>query len=117
MISIYITCVLSDEQKHSEMNKLVRKVQIHHHTTTYRKKGVTCRFNAPGTPSLETKIVCCEKSIDEMKVKSTKKVIEKLPPYTAKIDDHSHFRNNMELQRNNITVQKTMWNKRFQYSI
>ena len=100
------------------MNKLVRKVQTHHHTTVYiNKKGVTCRFNAPGTPSLETKIVCCEKSIDEMKVKSTKKVIEKLPPYTAKIDDRSHFRNNMELQRNNITVQKTMWNKRFQYSI
>ena len=35
-------------RKHNpEMNKLVRKVQTHHHTTTCRKKnGVTCRFNA-----------------------------------------------------------------------
>ena len=34
----YILCALSDEEKYSEMNKLVRKVQIHHHTTTCRKK-------------------------------------------------------------------------------
>ena len=37
-IDKYILCALSDEEKYSEMNKLVRKVQIHHHTTTCRKK-------------------------------------------------------------------------------
>ena len=37
-INKYILCALSDEEKYSEMNKLVRKVQIHHHTTTCRKK-------------------------------------------------------------------------------
>ena len=34
-IDKYILCALSDEEKYSEMNKLVRKV---HHTTTCRKK-------------------------------------------------------------------------------
>ena len=43
-----ITHVLPDEEKYSEMNKLVQKVQTHHHTLTCRKKkGLTCRFNAP----------------------------------------------------------------------
>ena len=43
-----ITCALPDEETYPEMNNLVRKVQTHHHTTTCRKKkGVTCRFNAP----------------------------------------------------------------------
>ena len=37
-IDKYILCALSDEEKYSEMNKLVRKVQIHHHTRTCRKK-------------------------------------------------------------------------------
>ena len=37
-IDKYITCVLPDEEKYPEMNKLVRKVQTHHHTTTCRKK-------------------------------------------------------------------------------
>ena len=71
-IDKYITCALPDKEK----NKLVRKVQTYHHTTTCRKKkGVTCRFNAPWTPSMETRIVCCEENIDEMQVKSSKKLI------------------------------------------
>ena len=71
-----IICVLPDEEKYPEMNKLVRKVQIHHYTTICeKKKGVTCRFNAPWTPSMETRIVRCEETIDEMKGKSSKKLI------------------------------------------
>ena len=59
-----ITCALPDEEKYPEINKLVRKVQTHHHTTTCRKKkGVTCRFNAPWTPSIEHRIVCCEENM------------------------------------------------------
>ena len=78
-IDKYITCALPDDETYPEMNKLVRKVQTHHHTTTCRKKkGVTCRFNAPWTPSMEPRIVCCEENIDEMKVKSSKKLIEKV---------------------------------------
>ena len=72
-IDKYILCALSDEEKYPEMNKLVRKVQIHHHTTTCRKKkGVRCRFNAPWTPSMEIRIVGCEENIDQMNVKSSK---------------------------------------------
>ena len=37
-IDKYITCALPDEEKYPEMNKLVRKVQTHHQTTTCRKK-------------------------------------------------------------------------------
>ena len=39
-IDKYITCALLDEEEYPEMNKLVRKVQTHHHTTTCRKKKV-----------------------------------------------------------------------------
>ena len=85
-----ITCALSDKEKYPEMNKLVRKVQTHHHTTTCRKKkGATCRGNAPCAPSMETRIVHCEKNIDEMKVKLSKKLIEKVLSYIVKIDDLS----------------------------
>ena len=38
-IDKYITCALLDEEKYPEMNKLMRKVQTHHHTTTCRKKS------------------------------------------------------------------------------
>ena len=60
---------------------------------------------------LETRIVCCEKNVDETKMKSGKKEIEKVFSYIVKIDDLSlschTVRNwkNVELQRNNITVQ------------
>ena len=85
-IDKYFTCALPDEEKCPEMNKLVKKVQIHHHTTTCRnKKGVTCRFNAPWTPSIETRIVRCEENIDEMKVKSSKKLIAKVLSCIVKI--------------------------------
>ena len=73
-IDKYIRCVPPDAEKYPEMKKLIRKVQIHHHATTCRKKKeVTCRFNAPWTPSMEIRIVRCEENIDEMKVKSSKK--------------------------------------------
>ena len=90
-IDKYITCALPDEETYPEMNNLVRKVQTHHHTTTCRKKkGVTCRFNAPWTPSMEPRIVCCEENIDEMKVKSSKKLIEKVLSYIVKTYDFSY---------------------------
>ena len=61
----------------------------HHHTTTYRKKkGVTYRFNAPSTPSAETRIVRCEKNRNKTKVKSRKKLIEKVLSYIVKIDSY-----------------------------
>ena len=55
-----------------------------------KKKAVTCRFNAPWTPSMETRIVHCEENIDEMKVKSSKKLSEKILSYIVKIDDVSY---------------------------
>ena len=64
------------------MNELVRKVQTQHHTTTCRKKkGITCRFNAPWKTSMETGTVRCEKKNDETKVKPSKKVIEKVSTF------------------------------------
>ena len=106
-IDKYITCALPDEEKYPEMNKLVRKVQTHHHATTCRKKK---GFNAPWTPSMETRIVRCEENIDKMKVKSSKKLIEKVLSYIVKLDDLSYMSyslevwGNMELQKNNITA-------------
>ena len=39
---------------------------------------------------METRIVRCEENIDEMKVKSSKKIIEKLLCYILMIDDLSY---------------------------
>lgn len=51
-IDKYITCSLPDEVQHPDINNLVKTRQTHYHTTTCRKKkGVTCRFNAPWPPS------------------------------------------------------------------
>ena len=88
-IDKYTACALPDVQKYPQMNKLVRKMKNHHHTTTCRKKkGVTYRFNAPSTPSAETRIVRCEKNINKTKVKSRKKLIEKVLSYIVKIDSY-----------------------------
>ena len=52
------------------MSNLVKNVQTHHNTTTFRKKkGVTCRFNVPCTPTDKTRIVCSEEKINETIVK------------------------------------------------
>ena len=62
-------CALPDETKYPEMSNLVKKVQIHHHATTYRKKkGITCRFNTPWAPADKTRIVRSEEKIDETMV-------------------------------------------------
>ena len=37
-IDKYITCALPDVAKYREMSNLVKKVQTHHHTATFRKK-------------------------------------------------------------------------------
>ena len=59
------------------MNKLVKKVQTYHHTTTCRKKkGVVCRFKAPWEPSDKTRIVRSDEKIDETIVKQSKKLID-----------------------------------------
>ena len=69
-IDKYITYALPDETNYSEMTNLVKKGQIHHHTTTCRKKkGVVCRFNGPWAPLDKTRIVRSEEKIDETIVK------------------------------------------------
>ena len=65
-----------------EMSNLVKRVQTHHHATTCsKKKGVACRFNAPWAPSDKTRIVHSEERIDEIIVKQSKKLIEKVLLY------------------------------------
>ena len=87
----YIWCALPDREKYPESNNLGKKVQTHHCTVTCRKKkGVTCRFNAPLILSMEIRTVDCEENIDELKVKSSKKLIEKELSYTVKKYDLSY---------------------------
>ena len=87
-IDKYITCALPDETKYSEMGNLIKKVQTHHHTITCRKKkGVTCRFNAPWALSDKTRIICAEKKIDETMVKQSRKLIDKVLSYIVTISD------------------------------
>ena len=91
-IDKYTTCALPDETKYAEISNLVKKVQMHHHTTTSRKKeGVVCRFNALWTPSNKTRIVCSEEKIAETIVKQNKKFIDKVLSYIITISDLSHF--------------------------
>ena len=104
LIDKYITCALLDEEKYPEVNKLVKKVETHHHTITCGKKnGVTCRFNAPWTPSMETRIVRCEENKDEMKVKSSKILIEKVLCFLVKIDDLSYVTQSEILEKCGVT--------------
>ena len=83
-IDKYITCSLPDENEYAELNGLVKSVQTHHHTSTCRKKkGVTCRFNAPWPPSEKTHIVRGGDA-NEVKLKARKlliKFLTKLPTH------------------------------------
>ena len=68
------------------MSNLLKNVQTHHNTTTFRKKnGVICRFNVPCTPTDKTRIVCSEEKIDETIVKQSRKPIDKVLPYIVTI--------------------------------
>ena len=81
-IGKYITCVLLDQTKYPEIGNSVKKMQTHHHTGTHRKKkGVAFRFNAPWAPSDKTRIVRSEQKIDEMIVKQSKILAEKVFSY------------------------------------
>ena len=72
------------------MSNLVKKVQTHHNTTTYRKKkGVMCRFNHPWASSDKTRIVPAEEKIDETIVKESKKLIDKVLSCIVTISDLS----------------------------
>ena len=96
----YITCALPDETKYPEMSNLVKKVQTHHHTTTCRKKkGVTCRFNAPWTPTDKTRIVRSEEKIGETIVMQSRKLIDKVLSYIVTISDLSDVTLSEILQR------------------
>ena len=89
-IDKYITWAVPDETKYPEMSNLVKKVQTHHHTTTcWKKKGVTCRFNAHWAPTDKTRIVRSEEKIDENIVKQSSKRIDKVLSYFVTISDLS----------------------------
>ena len=64
----HIACAFLDETKYPETGNLAKKLQTHHHTTISRKKrGVACRFNAPRSPSHETRVFSSDETIDETK--------------------------------------------------
>ena len=90
-IDKYITCSLPDATAYPELNALVNKVQTHHHTTTCRKKkGVTCRFNAPWPPSEKTLIVRGNENIDKTKFSKCKKLVDKVLSNVIQINDLSN---------------------------
>ena len=73
-IDKYITCSIPDKNDYPELHKLVTSVQRHRHTQTCtKKKGVTCRFNAPWPPSDQTKIIRKE-HFDKEEERNCKKV-------------------------------------------
>ena len=75
-IDQYVTCSIPDE-KCPELNGLVKKVQTQNGTTTCKKrKGVTCRFNAPWPPS-EEKLTQRNKDIDKTELAVSKKLLIK----------------------------------------
>ena len=74
----YITCALPDKNEYPELHQIVKKVQTHHHTTTCRKKrGVTCRFNAPWPPSDRT-IIVRGTDFTKDKQRESKKILDKV---------------------------------------
>ena len=86
-IDKYITCSLPDENEYPELNSLVKSVQTHHHTSTCRKKkGIKCRFNAPWPPYEKTRIVRGGVD-DQVKLKESKKIVDKvLSEITSALD-------------------------------
>jgi len=76
-IDKYITCSMPDENQYPDLQKSVKSVQTHHHTITCRKKkGVTCRFNAPWPPSEKTCII--RGNIDQDELEKSKKIVDKV---------------------------------------
>ena len=71
-IDKYIRCLILNEKEYPALNKLVNKVQQHRRTFICRKrKGVTCRFIAPWSPSDEIQIVC-DTNVNEKELKRSK---------------------------------------------
>ena len=61
----HITYALSDETKYPEISSLVTKYRLTIKQPFVEKKDGTCKFNAPLTPSDETRIVRYEEKIDK----------------------------------------------------
>ena len=86
-IDKYITCSIPDQHKYPELNKLVTSVQRHRHTQTCtKKKGVTCRFNAPWPPSDQTRIIRQE-HYDKEEEKNSKRILDKVLSEVLAIND------------------------------
>ena len=126
-IDKYITCSIPDEKEYPELNRLVKKVQIHRHTMTCKKKkGVRCRFNAPWPPSEETQIIR-GKEFSKSEQKACKEVLDKVLGEVIGIDDHEatlakvldscgvsedEYSHALEVMAKKITIiYLTYWNK------
>ena len=89
-IDRYITCSLPDEEQYPELFSLVKAVQTHHHKSSCRKKkGVTCRFNAPWPPSENTRIIRGDQDLDKRVVQESKKILDKVLLQITQIDNLS----------------------------
>ena len=86
----YFTCSRPDGRKYPEISHLIRKVQTHHHTTTFRRRNdARCIFNAPWPPSLKTRVVWSEENLNKAKVRESKRLAEKVLSYIVTMNSRS----------------------------
>ena len=86
-IDKYITCSLPDKDSFPDLYELVKKLQTHRHKATCKKKkSVTCRFNAPWPPSVQTRIVRGGKDIEKDVLKKSKQVLDKVLLQVAQME-------------------------------
>ena len=86
-IDKYITCLIPNEKEYPALNNLVNKVQQHRHTFTCRKKkGVTCCFNEPWSPSDQMQILCSTNASEE-ELKRSKEILGKVLSEVIMIDE------------------------------
>ena len=87
-IDKHISCSLPDKDLYPELSSLVKEVQTHHHTKSCRKKkGVTCRFNAPWPPSDKTLIIRGGNELDKNLVTKSKKTLDKVLMQLTQINE------------------------------
>ena len=86
-----MTFSLPDANQRPVLHALVKKVQTHHRTITFRKKiGVRCRFNAPWPQSTRTLIAREPGRISANKLKAAKKIIVNVLSTIVQINDISN---------------------------
>jgi len=102
-IDRYITCEIPNSISHKSLHDTVISVQKHNHTNSCLKgKQISCRYNAPWPPTLNTLII--RSNSDKKTLNKSKKVLKKVFNEISSlgINVHGYTVNNV-LERINIT--------------